>query len=72
MKNFNTYISEKLKITKKILGNQSTKKMLDNQYEFIDLGLPSGTLWAKCNIGANEEHEMGDLISWGELKPKRK
>ena len=72
MKNFNTYISEKLKITKSMLGNQSTKKMLDNPEDYVDLSLPSGTLWAKCNVGAKEEYEMGDLISWGELKPKTK
>lgn len=72
MKNFNTYISEKLKITKRMLGNQSIKKMLDNPEDYVDLCLPSGTLWAKCNVGANEEYEIGDLISWGEIKPKRK
>jgi hypothetical protein len=72
MKYFNTYINEKLKITKKMLGNKSIKNMLDNPEDYVDLCLPSGTLWAKCNVGANKEYEMGDLISWGELKPKRK
>lgn len=58
MKNFNTYISEKLKITKNMINNQH------NGYEFVDLGLPSGTLWAKCNIGVDEEYEYGGYFAW--------
>ena len=27
--------------------------------EYVDLGLPSGLLWAKYNIGANSEEEAG-------------
>ena len=38
--------------------------------EAIDLGLPSGTLWANCNIGANAPEEYGDYFAWGETKPK--
>lgn len=37
---------------------------------FIDLGLPSGTLWAACNIGANTPEEYGDYFAWGETEPK--
>lgn len=37
----------------------------------VDLGLPSGTLWADCNIGATAPEELGDYFSWGEIKPKR-
>mgnify|MGYP006988869724 CR=1 FL=1 len=39
-------------------------------YEAVDLGLPSGTLWAKCNVGANTPTEYGDYFAWGETKPK--
>ena len=39
---------------------------------FVDLGLPSGTLWATCNLGANEEYEAGDYYAWGEISPKSK
>ena len=35
-------------------------------YEYVDLGLPSGTLWAKCNIGATNETEDGVFFQWGE------
>lgn len=37
---------------------------------FVDLGLPSGTLWATCNLGANSPEESGDFFSWGETEPK--
>lgn len=36
--------------------------------EFVDLGLPSGTLWAACNIGANKPEGYGDYFTWGEGK----
>ncbi len=39
-------------------------------HEFVDLGLPSGTLWATCNIGANSPEEYGDYFAWGEISPK--
>jgi len=35
----------------------------------VDLGLPSGVKWAKCNIGATKEYETGDYYTWGEIKP---
>ena len=38
--------------------------------EFVDLGLPSGTLWAKFNIGATCEDETGFLLANGEMFPK--
>ena len=38
--------------------------------EAIDLGLPSGTLWANMNIGASTPEEYGDYFSWGEVVPK--
>ena len=34
----------------------------------VDLGLPSGTLWATCNIGANAPEEYGDYFAWGETE----
>ena len=36
----------------------------------IDLGLPSGTKWACCNVGASKPEEYGDYFAWGEIKPK--
>ncbi len=40
------------------------------EHEWVDLGLPSGTLWATCNVGANSPEEYGDYFAWGETKPK--
>lgn len=36
--------------------------------EYVDLGLPSGTLWATCNIGASSPEEYGDYFAWGETE----
>ena len=33
---------------------------------YVDLGLPSGTLWATCNVGADSPEEYGDYFAWGE------
>ena len=41
------------------------------EHESVDLGLPSGTLWATCNVGANSPVEYGDYFAWGETKPKK-
>ena len=37
--------------------------------EWVDLGLPSGRLWAKCNLGAFTETENGDFYMWGSTTP---
>ena len=47
-----------------------TKENMHNGHEYVDLGLPSGTLWATCNVGANSPEEYGDYFAWGEVKPK--
>lgn len=36
----------------------------------VDLGLPSGVLWADQNVGANSPYEGGDHFSFGETSPK--
>lgn len=41
-----------------------------NGNEFVDLGLPSGTLWATCNIGANKPEGYGYRFAWGETLQK--
>lgn len=45
-------------------------KRMINGHEFVDLGLPSGTLWATQNMGANTPEQAGDYYAWGELEPK--
>jgi hypothetical protein len=41
-----------------------------DEHEWVDLGLPSGTLWATCNLGATSPEEYGDYFAWGEVEPK--
>ena len=38
--------------------------------QFVDLGLPSGLLWASCNLGASRPEEFGDYYAWGEIETK--
>ncbi len=38
--------------------------------EYVDLGLPSGTLWATCNVGAQSPEDTGYYFAWGETTMK--
>ena len=38
--------------------------------DYVDLGLPSGTKWATCNLGASKPSDYGDYFAWGETEPK--
>ena len=40
------------------------------EHEWVDLGLPSGTLWATCNVGADTPEDYGDYFAWGETSAK--
>ena len=42
------------------------EKNTHNGYEFVDLGLPSGLLWATCNVGATSPEQAGLYFAWGE------
>lgn len=48
--NRNTYDSE-------------TGKGREGGREYVNLGLPSGTLWATCNVGAKQPYELGDYFA---------
>ena len=39
-------------------------------HTYVDLGLPSRTLWATYNVGASMPHEYGEYYAWGETAPK--
>ena len=41
---------------------------VENGYEWVDLGLPSGLKWATCNVGATSPEECGDYFMWGASK----
>lgn len=47
------------------MSNEGTKG-----HDYVDLGLPSGTLWATCNVGADTPEGYGDYFAWGETTPK--
>ena len=49
-----------------IYGNVLELQLLD----YVDLGLPSGNLWANVNLGAAYDEEFGDYYAWGETQPK--
>ena len=38
--------------------------------DWVDLGLPSGTIWATRNVGASSPEDYGDYFAWGETAPK--
>lgn len=38
--------------------------------KFVDLGLPSGTLWAAKNVGASRPEQYGAYFAWGETEDK--
>lgn len=42
----------------------------NKEYEVVDLGLPSGNLWAKCNMGATSPEQTGSRYAWGEVEVK--
>ncbi len=42
----------------------------DEEGDWVDLGLPSGTIWATRNVGASSPEDYGDYFAWGETEPK--
>ena len=57
-------------INRSQITNASFKTNTLNKHEFVNLGLPSGLLWATCNIGAGSPDEVGTYFAWGETKGK--
>ena len=51
------------------MGEKPQDKVI-NGHKFVDLGLPSGLLWAETNVGALSSSDDGDYFAWGETKPK--
>ena len=52
------------------LHGQSVTQEPSDPHLAIDLGLPSGTKWASCNVGASKPEEYGDYFAWGETEKK--
>lgn len=55
---------------KKIQEEQEQLSGSHQGHDYVDLGLPSGTLWATCNVGATKAEEYGDYFAWGETESK--
>ena len=53
-----------------VYGNQLSFTTTDDEHVYVDLGLPSGLLWATCNVGADNPEDYGDYFAWGETQPK--
>ena len=39
----------------------------EHGFDYIDLGLPSGTMWATCNVWANKPEKSGLLFQFGHV-----
>ena len=57
-------------------GNKEIYNICEGNTQFwqnfnaVDLGLPSGTLWADRNVGATDPYDYGNIYSWGDLNSK--
>ena len=49
---------------------QEHNVVMKKKEEYIDLGLPSRTMWANCNVGTNKPDRIGESFAWGEVAPK--
>ncbi len=65
-------INDVVALVNKILGkdNPGEGAGMEAGREVIDLGLPSGTKWASCNVGATKPEEYGGYYAWGETEEK--
>lgn len=75
----NVYNKDHSTIIEQFVTNKSTtfstqnatimpEKHVEKTYEYVDLGLPSGILWAKCNIGADTETDAGLYFQLGDTR----
>lgn len=58
-------IAKKIEALKAAGGSTTVVK------DCVDLGLPSGLMWRKYNVGANSEYEKGNYYAWGETVTKQ-
>ena len=62
---------QQLDVTTKYVNSYSCSEgKIINGHKFIDLGLPSGLLWAETNVGAETAYDYGNYYAWGETEPK--
>lgn len=63
------YNAEPVTIT--VSGSCEYNLEYEEDFCYVDLGLPSRTLWACANVGANSPEEYGDYYAWGEIIPNK-
>ena len=51
-----------------VVNKTDGTKVYYDTHEYVDLGLPSGTLWATMNVGAEKPEDYGDYFAWGETE----
>ena len=66
---FSTSDYNSIKDDFEILEVTGSKKNPFNEHEYVDLGLPSGTLWSIMNVGATSEIGVGTYFKYGETTP---
>ena len=68
-KTYDIYVNNVTLPNDSIVGDyknvEKTEKTINTEY--VDLGLPSGLKWAKCNIGASSETDYGVYFQWGDI-----
>ncbi len=71
LKRYSPVIQENDEIDSIVVINPYADLCPDNNHPHsIDLGLPSGTMWACCNVGADDPGHNGGFYSWGETSEK--
>lgn len=70
IKRLNALESKVAMLEKNMNGGNGDNQDPAFEHPYVDLGLPSGTLWATCNLGALTSEEYGYYICWGELDQK--
>lgn len=67
-------ITDVMLLVEKVLHGSEPQVYLtcpdSNHPHLIDLGLPEGTLWACCNVGASKPKDYGGHYAWGETEEK--
>ena len=72
-------VRDTLVVTKEVLSVKtevlqapvsSDKSGTIDGHDYVELGLPSGTLWATCNVGASKPEGYGNYYAWGETATK--
>ena len=69
----NTVVSSSANYNFIVTGNRTLVANFTSNsgsHAYVDLGLPSGLLWATCNVGADNPEDYGDYFAWGETQPK--